>query len=89
MDQEGKLLLKEYFYKTSNKINEICSKNCKINYFEDLMLQNISIEDFKLMGNLDYNNSFECYENCVSKYFSSSMIGVNSFEKKFFKGEIF
>jgi len=75
-DKLSSLLIKEFFNTTSNRINEICSKKCEINKFEEFICSNTKT-------NVDISNAnINCYENCVSKYYSSSILGVSILHEK-------
>ena len=77
-DSEG--LLRVFFNRMSYQINTKCSNICGISRYEEFMCKIAQIEELE---GLDYKSSLDCYDKCLSKLFSSSMLGVGKLHDKF------
>ena len=73
LEYQNKMTLKEYFIRNSNFINEKCTLVCGLNYFEDYIILKKKSE-YVVENN--YMDALNCYDKCLNKYFSSSILGL-------------
>jgi len=81
-EYENEMTLKEYFIKNSNFINSKCTLACGLNKFEDYILFKLN-EEYVIQNN--YTDRLDCFDKCLSKNFSSSIIGIQVLNENFEK----
>jgi hypothetical protein len=81
---QNEMTLKEYFIKNSNFINNKCTIVCGLNKFEDYILFKLN-EEYVIQNN--YVDGLDCFDRCLSKNFSSSIIGLQVLNDNFQKLE--
>ena len=79
-DLEINLLTKSIILEIGRKADLNCSLNCKLDEAERKLLKNFDKDDFNI-----YKSKFKCFDTCLSKYFSSSLIGLNTIKNKIYK----
>jgi hypothetical protein len=72
-EDQNKLKLKEYFLRNSNIIDKKCTLICGFNKFEDYI---IFKKDENYVVENNYLDALKCYDKCLSKNFSSSILGL-------------
>jgi hypothetical protein len=83
-EYQNKMTIKKYFFKNSNLINEKCTLACGLNNFEDYIL--FKRKEQYVMEN-NYVEALNCYDKCLSKNFSSSILGIQVLNDNFSKLE--
>jgi len=78
--EDSEALLRNFFQSVAYKIDVKCSTQCGVNRYEEFMCKLNNVGD--LQG-LDYRSSLDCYDKCLSKLFSSSMLGVDITQRRF------
>lgn len=63
----------EYLIMVSNKINFLCSFKCGVSKIEDKILFSSKDKDTQMA----INESINCYDRCLSKNFSSSLLALS------------
>jgi hypothetical protein len=74
---EINLLTKQSILNISRLADNKCSFNCDLDEIELKLLSNYTEDDFK-----QYKNKFRCLDNCLYKYFNSSLIGLTAIKNK-------
>lgn len=81
-EYQNKIILKKYFLKNSNLINEKCTLACGLNNFEDYILFKKN-QQYVMENN--YMEALNCYDKCLKKFFDSSILGLQMLNENFAK----